>query len=162
MTEMCIEAANHIVRKTNEYNQGRAYSERISMTCKRLQKLLYFSDIQFMKQNNGESMFTDDFYAWPSGPVIPAVYDEFMQYQDGEMSPVGGEHSPLTEQNRKAIDDIFEKTIDIDTYDLVKMSHIEGGPWQQVYDETDINHEQIISKQEMFNFYRDRDVLLLI
>ena len=159
MTDMCVAVANYIVELTNQYNNGKAYSERISMTCKRLQKLLYFSDVKFMQNNNGASMFKDSFYAWPSGPVIPSVYDEFVQYQNGEMMPVGGDHSPITMEMQLAIDDIFQNTIEIDTFDLVEMSHIAGGPWDSVYNPNDENHCQIISKEDMFKFYQARQIL---
>ena len=159
MTPMCIAAANYIIEKTNEYNHGKSYSERISMTCKRLQKLLYFSDIQYMKENNGTPMLRDDFHAWPSGPVIPSVYDKFMQYQSGEMIPISGTHTPITHTMKEAIDHIFALTVDIDTFDLVAMSHIDGGPWSTVFNDSDINHEQIISKEAMWLFYKDRNIL---
>ena len=158
VTKMCIAAANYLIQKTNAYNSGKAYSERISMTCKRLQKLLYFCEVQFMVNNNGQSMLTDDFYAWPSGPVIPAVYKKFVQFQSGEMYPLDGEHSKLTTQMVKVLDFIFESTTDIDTYDLVEMSHIKNGPWHRVYNESDVNHEQIISKNSMFDFYKSRNI----
>lgn len=159
MTDMCVAAANYIIERTNQYNTGKAYSDRISMTCKRLQKLLYFSDIKFMQDNNGKSMFKDSFHAWPSGPVIPSVYDEFVQYQNGEMIPIGGLHSPITQEMKQAIDHIFQETIDIDTYDLVEMSHIDGGPWSCAYNPDDDHHRQIISKENMFNFYQSRQIL---
>ncbi len=159
MTVMCTAAANLIIELTNKYNEGKLYSERISMTCKRLQKLLYFSDAKFMQDNHGKSMFNDEFYAWPSGPVIPSVYDMFVQYQNGEMSPIEGNHSLLEQNMKNAIEYIFNKTVDIDTYDLVMMSHIAGGPWANVYNPYDENHSQVISKQDMFKFYKTNNIL---
>ena len=160
MTTMCTAAANYLIRRTNEFNdvKGRAYYDQIVMTCKRLQKLLYFAEIVFMQQNNGERMFDDNFYAWPSGPVIPSVYNLFMQFQDGTMTPIDEEeHTPITEKMRNALDVVFERSVGFDTIDLVDFSHIENGPWANVYTETDINHKQIIDKSEMYSFYKDRD-----
>jgi len=159
MTNMCIAAANYIVTLTNQYNEGKPYSEQISMTCKRLQKLLYFSEIEYMKYNNWKPMLKDDFYAWPSGPVIPSVYYKFTQFQDGTMAPIEGEHTPLTSEMKKAIQKIFEDTAKIDTYDLVEMSHAEDGPWKQVYDPNDKNHGQIITRSSMREFFETRDTL---
>ncbi len=159
MTKMCVSAANYIIDLTNKYNTGKSYSERISLTCKRLQKLLYFSDIQYMLENEGQSMFNDHFYAWPSGPVIPSVYDKFVQYQNGKMMPLEGDHSPLSAQMELAISKIFDDTTDVDTYDLVEMSHIDGGPWQRCFNPHDENHTQIISKESMFEFYKTRKIL---
>lgn len=159
ITNMCILAANYIVERTNKFNEGKNYSDRISLTCKRLQKLLYFSDIEYMKKYGGESMFSDEFHAWPSGPVIPSVYDEFVQYQNGEMVPVNEEgHTPITDEMREILDNVFDQTIEIDTYDLVDMSHAKGGPWHKAYDDSDEHHEQVISKDEMLAFYKGRNI----
>ena len=157
---MCIAAANYLINRTNNYNrQQTLYKDRISMSCKRLQKLLYFSDVIYMRGNNGDSMFTDDFYAWPSGPVIPSVYDTFVQYQNGEMVPLNEEgHSELNNEMITALDFVFNNTIKTDTADLVEMSHIPGGPWASVYNENDAEHLQIISKTFMYQFYLSRNI----
>ena len=100
MTVMCIAAANYLIEKTNEYNKDRDFRNRIRMSGKRLQKLLYFSDIEHMKRYN-ISMLRDEFFAWPSGPVIPSVYMRFIQYQSGEMRPAEGAHTPLTKSEQE-------------------------------------------------------------
>ena len=134
MTVMCIAAANYLIEKTNEYNKGRDFRNRIRMSGKRLQKLLYFSDIEYMKRYN-TPMLRDNFYAWPSGPVIPSVYIRFIQYQSGESSTIG-----------------------VDTSKLVKASHAEGGPWDCVYNAFDKDHDQIVEKKKMREFYKDMNV----
>ena len=75
------------------------------------------------------------------------------------MTPVAGANSPITPEMMTAIDYIFQKTIDVDTYDLVEMSHIPGGPWERAYNPNDENHGQIIPKNSMFRFYQTRDIL---
>lgn len=157
MTGMCIAAANYLIERTNEYNNGKSYNCQILMSCKRLQKLLYFSDIIYMKAHNGESMFKDDFYAWPSGPVIPSVYDEFMKYQDGTMLPLEGYHTPNTECMNQALQYVFEQTEDISTETLVELSHKPGGPWSKVYNPNDAMHLQIIPKDYMYDFYQNNN-----
>ncbi len=155
---MCVAAANYVINKVNEYNEKNP-NARISMTCKRLQKLLYFSDVLYMKQNCGDSMFSDDFYAWPSGPVIPSVYYEFKIYQGGTMCAIDtGKPKSLTAKMREAIDNILKQTWGLDTLDLVERSHASGGPWDSVYCENDPEHKQIISKSDMFAFYKDREI----
>lgn len=158
MTDMCIEAANRLVDLTNDYNVGRPYGEKIIMSCKRLQKLLYFSEVAYMLRTNGTPMFADDFYAWPSGPVIPSVYSRFVQFQTGEMARVEGSHTPITEEMKSVLDYIFRKTIDISTSTLVTMSHVKGGPWDSVYDSDDPEHLQIIDKTVIYNFYQNRNI----
>lgn len=160
MTSMCIAAADYLIERTNEYNsEKQLYRDKILMTCKRLQKLLYFSEVYFMKLNKGKFMFTDDFYAWASGPVIPSVYRKYVHFQTGEMMPSGEEnHTPLTEEMRRVLDIVFEETICKETSELVDASHVKYGPWWQVYDESDMEHQQVISKEYMFDFYENREV----
>ena len=158
MAIMCVAAANRLVELTNQYNQGKPYGEKISMTCKRLQKLLYFSEAEYMNRHNGESMFTEDFFAWPSGPVIPSVYSKFAQFQSGEMTVVTGDHTPLTSEMIEVLDYVFNSTIMIDTLDLVEMSHVKDGPWSLVFDATDPKHMQIVDKSSIYNYYNARKI----
>lgn len=157
MTVMCIAAANYLIEKTNEYNKGRDFRNRIRMSGKRLQKLLYFSDIEYMKRYN-TPMLRDNFYAWPSGPVIPSVYIRFIQYQSGEMKPAEGTHTPLKKDEQEILDLVFSSTIGVDTSKLVKASHAEGGPWDCVYNAFDKDHDQIVEKKKMREFYKDMNV----
>lgn len=157
LTNMCIAAANYLIKKTNEYNESRAFREKIRMSGKRLQKLLYFSDIEYMKSYN-KPMLRDDFYAWPSGPVIPSVYTQFIQYQSGAMEPAEGKYTQLTQEEKEVLDLVFGSTIGVDTSKLVKASHVEGGPWACVYDEHDKDHRQVISKNKMQEFYKNMSI----
>lgn len=154
LTAMCIAAANYIIEATNTFNKANP-NRRISMTCKRLQKILYFSGIEYMKRNNGRSMFADDFHAWPSGPVIPSVYHKFSNCQNGNMQPIlDGIHNPLTQAMIDALKYTLERTWDIDTLDLIDISHEEGGPWRRFYNDADAKHEQIIPKTDIYEYYK--------
>lgn len=159
MTITCISVANYFIAKTDEYNKTVDFMNQISMSCKRLQKLLYFSDIFFMKTHNGKPMLKEEFYAWPSGPVIPSIYDKFMNYHDGRMMQVEITDNSFSNDIRNTLDIIFENTINIDTNTLVEMSQAFGGPWNQVYDPDDPGHFQIVMKESMHKFYIKKSVL---
>ena len=161
MTFMCVAAANYLIELTNGYNADKPYADKISMTCKRLQKLLYFSDAEYMKKNQGQSMFSDDFYAWSSGPVIPSVYYKFMQYQTGEMYPLEGKHTPITEEMKTALKRIFDITISLDTDDLVEKSHVVGGPWHKVFNNNESGKEKLIPKADIYDYYINREVICI-
>ncbi len=152
VTEMCISAANYIIEKVNEYNMKQpTLRTKVWMTSKRLQKILFFSDVLYMFENSGRTMFNDDFYAWPSGPVIPSVYDEFVQYQEGEMKPnFDGTHTPLDNTMINVLDRVISDTMTLDTSELISKSHENGGPWQSIYDE---NEYKLISKEAIYDYY---------
>ncbi len=154
MTDMCTAAANFIINEVNKNNTGKALREQIIMSSKRLQKLLYFSEVLYMVEHNGESMFNDEFYAWPSGPVIPSVYRKFMQYQDGQMYPYTGElHDSIDDQMKSTMKRVLRDTKNVDTSVLIQKSHIMGGPWASVYDESDMNYSHVVDKGAIYSYY---------
>jgi len=144
--------ANYLIEKTNAYNIDKDSRNKILMSGKRLQKLLYFSDIEYMTHFK-KPLIEDFFYAWPSGPVIPIVYTTYIQYQIGEMNPTNAGYELLSYEERGVLDKIFNDTIDITTSALVNISKVNGGPWDSVYNEFDPEHKQIILKEEILDFY---------
>lgn len=159
LTIECRLVANYIIEKTNIYNEGKTLRNQILMSNKRLQKLLYFFDIEYMKENNGYSFFTDEFYAWPSGPVIPDIYRKYIQYQDGIMNPdYSCKGNELPRDVKLIIDGLLDATKEIDTVDLINICKVENGPWHQVYKQDDSKHQQIISKDEMYIYHLDKNL----
>lgn len=158
VTQQCRAVANFIIEETNKFNDEKKITEKVIMTIMRLQKLLYFCDVEYMKINNGISLFEDQYYAWPSGPVIEEIYYEFSLHRDCVMRPnYEKQQIVLTQDIKSIIKKILEETKDLDTMDLVKIVNIEGGPHNQVFKEEDKNHEQIISKKEMYNYYYNKN-----
>lgn len=154
MTAMCTAAANYIINVVNTYNEGKPLRSQIIMSSKRLQKILYFSEVLYMDEHGGTPMLQDNFYAWPSGPVIPSVYRKFMQYQDGEMRPYSGKtHDQLDTDMEKVLKRVIAATKTIDTSKLVEKSHAEDGPWFTVYDESDENYSHIVEKDAVNKYY---------
>lgn len=58
---------------------NKCYELNRDITNLKLQKLLYFAQGFYTKENDGNFLFVDDFQAWAHGPVIPEVY---RQYKD--------------------------------------------------------------------------------
>lgn len=148
---MCMAEANYIVQKTIERNA--TSSSKVFMSPKRLQKILFFSDVQYMILNNGEPMFTDTLYAWDSGPVVPSVYYRFNQYKNGALTPINDSWKNLDSKKKKAIDLILNRTWSESRDQLIEESHIAGGPWSSAYDENDGNHNQEIKVGAILEFY---------
>ena len=163
LTKKCIAVLNYIIEKINKSNEGKELREQVMMSLKRLQKILYICDIEYMKINNGESLFEDNYFAWSSGPVIPYVYHTFIQCQspNGKIHPKYEEQEiRLTDKEAFIIDKVLEKTQELDTVDLIDITKIDDGPWHQVYNEFDSNHNQIISKEEIYNFYKNKKLFI--
>lgn len=160
LTKKCISVANYIIEETNKYNEGKSLKEKVFLSNKRLQKLVYFCEIQYMKNNYGKPLFEDEYYAWASGPVIPEIYSVFMEYQERDLQPKY-EYSDLklSCDVKKIIDEILNATKDLDTRDLINISNVPGGPYDKVFDYNDIRYEKIISKKSICDYYGERDLV---
>ena len=160
LTPKCIAVANYIIEEINKFNEGKTLQEHIIIKTK-VQKILYICDIEYMKLNNGEPLFEDNFYAWISGPVIPYFYYTFLPYQSKKIEPRNtSEQLNLTNEEKTIIDKVLEKTQELDTVDLSNITNINGGPWQKAYNELDSEHNQIIKKEEIYNFYKNKELFI--
>lgn len=77
MTELslkCMAVADYIIDEINKYNQDKLFRDKVLLSTRRLQRLLYFCETEYMIKNNGIPLFEDEFYAWTSGPVIEKIY----------------------------------------------------------------------------------------
>lgn len=119
-----------------------------------LQKLLYYLQVNYMYDNDGELLFNDTIEKWKLGPVIPDVYHAFKE--NGPMI-IQGPHKDMeirfdeTSQSYKInyevarlnddelikkIDYYLESLMKYDKFDLVDKTH-EHEPWKR--DEWKIN-----------------------
>lgn len=156
LTTKCQAVANYIIDEIDKYNEGKGFREQVFLSTKRLQKLLFFSQVLYMIKNGGKAMFDDDFYAWGSGPVIPDIYYKFFQYRDGNVRKIDDlELESCDKEIKTIVDIVLNETKDFDTCHLIQVSQVVTGPWDNVYDENDINHRQLIPKEMLFDFYLD-------
>ena len=160
LTDACMTAASYIIKRTNDFNLCTDFEHRIFLTVKRLQKLLYFSNIEYMKRFNGRQMFEDTFHAWPSGPVIPAVYHKYLadkQVAEPKLI-IESDYGEPTQDMKNALDFILKHTWDLDTLDLIEMSKVEDGPWCRFYNDSDCKHQTIIPHCEIYSYYRTHSI----
>lgn len=159
ITSKCRSIANYIIEETNKFNEDKSFREQVMISGKRLQKILYFCNIEYMKKHNGEPLFRDNFYAWPSGPVIPDIYYMYIQYQNGENIPrYESKIFKLTAEEINIIDKVLKQTQELDSRDLINITNINDGPWQRYYNEYDSDHNQIIPNEEIYNFYLNKEI----
>ena len=144
--------ANYFVDLTNRYNESVEFNSRISLSCKRLQHLLFLFEIEYKLKTNGKKCLDKYFYAWPGGPTIPIVYNRYIQFQTGEMITVeDGYDSPITEDEKIIALKVFEDTIGISTSKLSETC--KQGPWQDVFSPNDPEHKQVIPDDEIFKYW---------
>lgn len=110
----------------------------------KLQKLLYFVQGLCLSAFD-KPAFEETIEAWQYGPAIPSVYFEFSLY-----GPLDINRSFQTEIEDKEIRGvvlfILNKFKDTEAFALVKETHREGSPWEQVYNKED-KHIKIPSNE---------------
>ena len=154
ITTECQLVIGYIISKTNEYNLNKSEFEQVPLTIKRIQKILYLTQVEAIK-HHGTHMFEDDFYALPSGPVIPGVYDLYLDYTTKGTFPVKLPEGSLNKENKMLIDCILESTNDINNHDLINQIHNMDDLWLNAYNP---NGKQIITKNMMYNCYSSKKV----
>ena len=110
------------------------YSEESQdpLTNMRLNKFLYFAQGHSFKVL-GRPLFNDDFKAWEYGPVIPEVYHQYRDYGKGPIDSIE-DYNPdaLSSDEVNFLLDVLYEYDKYSTGKLVTLSHINGGPWDEV------------------------------
>lgn len=108
------------------------YNEKRPVSNLELQKILYFLQVYFMRHHNGDLLFSDAIYAWPYGPVVPDVYYTFNGYGGGLIRN-SYDVSDIAQEDQDQLTPVILKLEEKGPWTLVDMSHLEGGPWDQVF-----------------------------
>lgn len=141
-----VQISDYIINLINNIN-----NKKIKLSCKRLQKILYFCEVNYLKHSNDKSLISDDFYAWGSGSVIPGVYYMYMQFQDGFMYPLIGKYLNLNDEVKEVLDKTVKETNNYTTEELIDFSRVKGGPWEKHKE-----GNELIPKKEIYDFYKDK------
>lgn len=121
-----ISAANYLIRQ--------ALSEGDAMTHLKLQKVLYFAQGWALANWNGFPLFEDEIEAWPHGPVIPSIYQEFKLYGSRPIDELAWEAQgdrPDPDAER-LIDEVWKNYRQFSALQLSEMTHESGTPWATV------------------------------
>jgi uncharacterized phage-associated protein len=129
-----------------------------------LQKVVYFCHVWVLLDFN-KPLVKQEFEAWEFGPVLQYLYREFKEYGDAAISgrakklePSSGARVVVRDEIPKQISGYLEKILDFYTRlsasQLVSMSHVNDGPWDQVWNhEGKINPGMRIPNEAIQRFY---------
>lgn len=150
----------------------------------KLQKLLYFSHGWYLAlSDEGRPLFASDIEAWPYGPVIESIYQQFtlfgkdpivgfrahdLVYKSGEMDKekvhvnYNLEVVYLDDEEKKIIgpllDRIWEIYSPLSAYRLAHLTHLPGTPWRKLFDENDgiIPKNTVITNNDIREYFLDK------
>lgn len=122
------------VMRLAKYIVQKCYQDGHPISNLQLQKILYFLQIMYGRSTEGrELLFQDDFEALPYGPVIPNVFDKFSRYGGMIIEETFDEPAPCPQKVMKFIDKAIEFLRKKTPWELIKISHAEGSPWDLTY-----------------------------
>jgi uncharacterized phage-associated protein len=130
----------------------RARQENIKVTPMKLQKLLYYVCVKYVKET-GEMPVSEPFEVWQYGPVIPSVYHEFKSFRaaginkfardaKGEASVVDEDSSPILTD---CINFVWSRLKHFTGIELGQRTHQKGSGWYKAYQRDD----EIITLEDM-------------
>ena len=130
----------------------RARQENIKVTPMKLQKLLYYVCVKYVKET-GEMPVSEPFEVWQYGPVIPSVYHEFKSFRaaginkfardaKGEASVVDEDSSPILTD---CINFVWSRLKHFTGIELGQRTHQKGSGWNKAYQRDD----EIITLEDM-------------
>lgn len=114
-----------------KYAVNRRYKLNKPISNLQLQKILYFLQLLFACDTNS-LLFSDQFEAWPYGPVIRDVYIEF---SDCGGFPIRQSFSiDIGEEGlRSFLDAGIDLLAEKSPWELVRISHADGSPWDEIF-----------------------------
>lgn len=130
----------------------RAKQEGIKVTPMKLQKLLYYVCVKYVKET-GETPISEQFEVWQYGPVIPSVYSEFKPYKADPIEQLAKNavgKSKVVDENANplladSINYVWSRLKNFTGIELGRRTHLKGSGWYAAYQRDD----EIITLEDM-------------
>jgi len=135
-----------------------------AVTHTALQKIVYFCHVWSLVQFK-RPLVKHKFEAWDFGPVLPYLYREFKSF---DRAPVKTRATQIDSmdgstriveykfdsQTAAFLQEIVEFYSRMSAGDLVKLTHVEGGPWDRVWNHSgSVNPGMKIENAQIASFY---------
>lgn len=109
----------------------------------KLQKLIYFGHGWHLAEFDS-ALIRNRIEAWEYGPVVKVVYDEFSKFGSSAITSFAKQLNLETGQYEIAapalspavatlLSNVFSFYAKIQPFDLSRLTHVAGGPWDQVW-----------------------------
>ncbi len=123
-------------------NWAEASEEPSDVTNLKLQKLLYYAQGHHLGLS-GTPMFSEPIQAWSHGPVVPAVYRTYKQFENGPVKSVDPNFTwaAFTDEDMEFLSTVWNTYGRYSAWQLRNMTHSER-PWIQHFS-PDVRHIEI-------------------
>lgn len=132
----------------------RARKEKVPVTPMKLQKLLYYVCVKYMKDTK-EYPLSEPFEVWQYGPVIPSVYSEFKPYGASEIENFArnakGKAKMIDEDEypelHGALEYVWHTMKGFSGTALSERTHQKGSGWYAAFQRSD----EVIKEEDILN-----------
>lgn len=128
--------ASYFISKANALGDGnKELSGNNDLTNLKLQKLLYFTQVEYLKKH-GEKLFDEEIQAWQYGPVVKEVYDWLKgcgAYVITEFDIALEDLSDIPDDIKAFLDEMWNKYQKYSAWGLVEKTHEKNSAWDKVY-----------------------------
>lgn len=123
-----------------------------NMTNMRVNKMLFFAQGWSLAKRRGKPLFSDDFYAWDYGPVVPVIYHRFKVAGKGKIQDIDNKNydENFSAEEAQLLIDVLRFYSKYSTGGLVDITHEIGSPWRKVYK---ANMNNLIPKKEIQAYF---------
>ncbi|MBR2994426.1 DUF4065 domain-containing protein [Candidatus Saccharibacteria bacterium] len=129
--------ASYFIKKANRLGEEDAdFDGNNDLTNLKLQKILYFSQAEYMRENNGKKLFNNDIEAWQYGPVVKDVYEWLRgcgAFAITEMDVELCNTDTIPDDVREFLDRMWNKYNTFSAWGLVQKTHKAGSAWSKTY-----------------------------
>ena len=175
-------ATNSTLKDSNEGFDGRAVANYVLDFCDArnrhitnlaLQKILFFCHAESLAQRK-LPLIKQQFEAWQHGPVLQNIYSEFKVFAEKpvtnratSLDSTTGKRLPtrydFDADVRQFLDDVLNIYSKLDAWQLVKLSHTEGGPWDKAWNHRGITNPGMrISAQDIVESFNGSSAISTI
>lgn len=109
----------------------RAERAGLGVTPMKLLKLVYLAQGWHLAHHE-EALFADRIEAWKYGPVVPSLYERFVQFG---RHPISQSVSPpkLEDETTGLLESVWKLYGFLDAYELSDLTHKPDTPWSEAY-----------------------------
>lgn len=114
------------------------HGNKLYLTNLSLNKLVYFAQVEALKSRPYKPLFDDCIQAWNYGPVEPVVYHVFKDRGTAQITVPSADiqNDDDLPFAIAIVDFVAEKYGSLTAFDLVNISHSEGGAWRKKFNGT--------------------------
>lgn len=150
---------NNIFSSSKKYDLVGAYSasqiakyilykcttDNESISNLQLQKILYYLQVYFLQHKN-KALFIDEVEAWPFGPVVRLVYNDYCGFGALDIYETKDPCISFDREDEEIINKIIDEKRSQNPWELVEDTHVKGKAWDIIYQDG-AGYKEIIPKE---------------